>query len=431
MKPDDKPTAERTGQSVRLRAFGHASIKATHHKTLELTADPQVTESGTCIIGVAAEAPMDGLLGLHGPVRLTLSCGGAADSVRARMNPYFIASDPLIVRIHPDPQHRSLCIGADKAAADLDRDLVGALQSPRAELDITITPEPDGRPAQGVLFVVATPIGDRRDLSPRAEATLRSVDLIVAEDTRTARTLLGGVRADILSLHDHNERGRVPEVIDRLGRGDRVALISEAGMPLVSDPGFHLVRAAAEADCLIVPVPGPDAVTTALSIAGLPTDAFQFIGFLPRKAGERRRRLADLRDSPQSTVFFEAPHRILDSLDAVTAELGDRAIAACRNLTKPGEEVLRGTAAAVADRLRARDAVRGEFTVVIAPGQPEAPTGLSDELTAVARSLVEAGVPTKTISAALAKGTGASKRDMFNLVLTLKDGSAGDPGTRE
>lgn len=426
MKPDDKSTVEKPGHPVRLRALGHASIKATHHKTLELTADQQLSGSGTCIIGVAAEASMDALLGLRGPVRLTLSCGGLADSVRARMNPLFIASDPLIVRIHPAPQHRSLCIGADKSAADLDRDLIAALQSPGAELDISITPEPDGRPVPGVLFVVATPIGDRRDLSPRADATLRSVDLIVAEDTRTARTLLGGVRAEMLSLHDHNERGRVPEVIDRLGQGDRVALISEAGMPLVSDPGFHLVRAAADADCLVVPVPGPDAVTTALSVAGLPTDAFQFIGFLPRKAGERRRRLAELRDCPQSTVFFEAPHRILDSLDAAAAELGDRAITACRNLTKPGEEILRGTAASVADRLRARDAVRGEFTVVIAPGEPEAPTGLSDELAAVARSLVEAGVPTKTIGTALAKGTGASKRDMFNLVLTLKDGSAKD-----
>lgn len=407
---------------VRLQARGHPGIKATHHKTLEWTAAADLTAGGTCMVGVAVAAETEALCRLRGRVRITLRCGDAGDVVTARMNPFYIRDDPLIVRRHPAPQHRSLCIAADKAAADLDRALVAALQQPDAVLDIEIAADPrrGDDPGPGVVFVVATPIGDRRDFSARAVATLHSVDLIVAEDTRSARDLLGPTRADLLSMHDHNERQRTPGLLRRLAAGDRVALISEAGMPLLSDPGYVLVRQAVAAGCLIAPVPGPDAVTTALGIAGLPTDAFQFIGFLPRKPGERRRRLAALDAAPLSSVFFEAPHRMLDCLDDITAALGDRPLAACRNLTKPGEEVLRGSAADIAAVLRARDAVRGEFTVVVGPGAPAVTADLSPDLTAMAASLVEAGVATRTVAAALARATGASRRDMFNAVLALK-----------
>ena len=407
--------------SVTIRARGHPNIRATHANTFELTPDASVTTSGTCIIGIDAEWSEGALLALRGAVRITIRSGSIEETVRARINPTFIRGDPLVIRRHPDPQPRSLCIAAEKGSAALDRALAEALRQPDADLEVTL--EMLGAPdaSDGALFVIATPIGNPGDLSPRALATLHSVDLIVAEDTRTTRALIGRGAPDMLSLHDHNERGRVAEVLRRLGAGARVALVSEAGMPLISDPGFVLVRAAAAENYLISPVPGPDAVTSALSISGLPTDDFRFIGFLPRKAGERRSALAALRTASYSTVFFEAPHRILDALEALVEETGDRRIAACRNMTKPGEEAIRGRASEVIAVLRDREIIRGEFTVVVECAAAAPDTGLDDALLQMAQSLVDAGVPTKTISAALAKATGASRRDMFSIVLGLKN----------
>jgi len=408
-------------EPVIIRAKGHPNIRATHANTFELTPDASVTTSGTCIIGIDAAWDDAALLSLRGPVEITIRAGSVEQTVRARINPTYIPGDPLIIRKHPDPQPRSLCIDAEKGSAALDRALIEPLRQPGSDLQMIFQPTAAPGPDDGVLFVVATPIGNIADLSPRALATLRGADLIVAEDTRTTRALLGRGAPEMLSLHDHNERDRVDRVLGRLAGGARVALVSEAGMPLISDPGFVLVRAAAAENILISPVPGPDAVTSALAISGLPADDFRFIGFPPRKPGDRRKTLAEHASAPYSLVFLEAPQRLLDTLSDLIAEIGDRRVAACRNMTKPGEEVIRGLASEVRALLAARDQVRGEFTVVVdRADKASAEVGIGDDLLRMTESLVEAGMPTKAISAALAKATGAPRREMFQVVLGLK-----------
>jgi len=413
-------TTKPRGGIVTITARGHPNIKASHENTLELTRDETVTQAGTCIIGVGGHWPEKDLLNLKGGVRITVRCGEAEDVLTARMNPTNILGDPFIIRRHPEPQPRSLCIGATKGSSALNRTLIAALRAPESQLEMVIE-ETGEHPPQGVLFVVATPIGDVRDLSPRASATLASVDLIAAEDTRTTRVLLGGGTPEMMALHDHNERERTHTVLDRLGRGEKVAIVSEAGTPLISDPGFVLVRAAAKAGHLVSPVPGPDALTSALTVAGLPTDDLRFIGFLPRKTGERRTTLQSLSQVNHSTVFFEAPHRVLETLAAIHEELGERPLALCRNLTKPGEEVLRGIPSELMNTLSTRDRVRGEFTVVVDRARDRVETKVDDALLTMAENLAKAGVPTKVIAQALSTATGRQRREMFQLVLKIKE----------
>jgi 16S rRNA (cytidine1402-2'-O)-methyltransferase len=415
-------------RSVTLRALGHANITGRHARTFELVREPSVSSSGTCIVGVAAEYEPQELLALRGSVRIDLACGSAHDTVAAEINPFYIESDPLIVRIHPQPQHRSFCIGADKGAADLSPDLIAALQRPGGELEMTVTET--AQTVRGALFLVGMPIGNRLDLSPRAMSTLRSADLIMAEDTRTAAQFfgqnLGPVRGKLVSCHDHNERARAAEVLAALADGGRVALVSEAGMPLISDPGYVLVREAVQAGMLVTSVPGPDAVTTALSLAGLPASDFRFIGFLPSSAGQLERALGSIADAPYTSVMFEAPHRLIKTLERVSALFGSRPIAACRNLTMPGEEAFRGTADEVAKRISASDAERGQFVLVIAPAERTVTEGLDATMRALAHQLLEDGVPTKTVAKAITKATGGKRRDAFQAILDLKD--ALDPG---
>lgn len=408
-------------EPVIIRAKGHPNIRATHANTFELTPDASVTTSGTCIIGIDASWDETALLGLRGPVDITIRVADIQETVRARVNPTYISNDPLIIRKHPDPQPRSLCIDAEKGSAALERRMVEALREADSQLEMIFQQTAAPGPDDAALFVVATPIGNIADLSPRALATLRGADLIVAEDTRTTRALLGKGAPEMLSLHDHNERARVDRVLSHLSEGARVALVSEAGMPLISDPGFVLVRAAAAENILISPVPGPDAVTSALAISGLPADDFRFIGFPPRKPGDRRKALAEHASAPYSLVFLEAPQRLLDTLTDLIIEIGDRRVAVCRNMTKPGEEVIRGLASEVRAALATRDQVRGEFTIVVdRADKASTDTSLGDDLLRMTESLIEAGLPTKAISAALAKASGAPRREMFQLVLELK-----------
>ena len=221
------------------------------------------------------------------------------------------------------------------------------------------------------LYVVGTPIGNLEDLSPRAARVLREVALVAAEDTRVTRRLLAhiGAHPRIMSFHEHNWRERLEAVLETLVE-DNAALVSDAGMPGVSDPGRQLVAAAAERGIRIESVPGPSAVTTALAVSGLPADAFQFLGFLPRRRRERREKLREAAASPLTLALFEAPHRLRATLEDISLIFGDRPIAVCRELTKLHEEVFRGTAAAALEHF---DAPRGEFALVIAGAPPEAP----------------------------------------------------------
>ncbi len=213
------------------------------------------------------------------------------------------------------------------------------------------------------LFVVATPIGNLEDVTLRALRVLREVSLIAAEDTRTARKLLAhhGIRNRLLSYNDHNKAARIPRLLHALREGD-VALVSEGGTPVISDPGLDLVAAALEAGFAVTPVPGPSAVTAALAVSGLASRQFTYLGFLPRRAGERRRLFAAIRDDPRAIVAFESPHRLRASLTALRDALGDRRLAVCRELTKKFEEVFRGT---LSEALAHFSEPRGEFTLVI------------------------------------------------------------------
>jgi len=218
------------------------------------------------------------------------------------------------------------------------------------------------------LYVVATPIGNLEDVTLRALRVLREVSLIAAEDTRTTRKLLAhhGIRNRLLSYNDHNKAARIPRLLQALREGD-VALVSEGGTPVISDPGLDLVAAALDAGFAAVPVPGPSAVTAALAVSGLPVRQFTYLGFLPRRAGERRRLLAGFRDDPRTLVAFESPHRLRASLTALLDALGERRVAVCRELTKAFEEVFRGT---LSEALARFAEPRGEFTLVIEGARP-------------------------------------------------------------
>jgi 16S rRNA (cytidine1402-2'-O)-methyltransferase len=220
---------------------------------------------------------------------------------------------------------------------------------------------------RGTLYVVATPIGNLEDLTQRAVRVLREVDLIACEDTRHSRRLLDhfGIDKPVLSYHEHNEQERAADLIARLGSGANIALISDAGTPLISDPGYRVVAAAAQAGIPIVPVPGPSALLSALAVSGLPTDSFYYGGFLPAKSVQRRKALASVAALDCTLVFYEAPHRILESLGDIASIMPHRSIVVAREMTKIHEEYLRGTAAEVAARLAERASVKGEITLVI------------------------------------------------------------------
>lgn len=409
-----------------FRCRGHPNIRATHAKTLELTADSAITEAGTCIVGVDCQVDEDALLQLRGAVRVRLSCGGAADVLSARINPFFRRGDPLIFRRNPDPGPRTFALAASKGAAMLDRDLVAALKHDDAELTVEIEQLAEGDSIAGALFVVGTPIGNEADISGRALDTLQSVDLVAAEDTRTIKAFLDrhGIRCRAVSFHDHNERHRTPQVIEKLLAGNRVALVSEAGMPLLSDPGFNLVRAAHESEIPVTVVPGPDAVTSALSVSGVAPNDFRFIGFLPRKSGARQKLFGDLKSMSYTTVFFEAPHRILETLADLQEVLGDREVVVCKNLTKPGEDIIRGEPGQVADRIADNGQPRGELAIVVSGKPPvadqESRPELEPNLATMVESLLGDGVPTKTIAAAIAHATNMNKRDAYEFVIGLK-----------
>lgn len=218
----------------------------------------------------------------------------------------------------------------------------------------------------GALVLVATPIGNLGDLSARALDVLRDADVIAAEDTRHTRRLLGhfGIETRVVSLFEHNERARIPELLERVRGGERVAVVTDAGSPGISDPGFPLVRAAVASGVRVESVPGASAVITALQVSGLPTDAFTFVGFLPPKREARRRRLLELTERRETVVAFESPHRIEACLTDLEEVWGERPIALARELTKVHEQVVRGTAREVRAGLRA-DQRRGEMVLVL------------------------------------------------------------------
>lgn len=268
------------------------------------------------------------------------------------------------------------------------------------------------------LVVAGTPIGRIADASPRLAGELAAADVIAAEDTRRLRRLLAELRisstAKVVSYFEGNEQQRTPALLAEVAAGQRVVLVSDAGMPMVSDPGYRLVAAVVAADLPLTVVPGPSAALAALAVSGLPVDRFCFEGFLPRRAGERTRRLAEMADEPRTLVFFEAPHRTAATLDAMGEAFGgDRSAAVCRELTKTHEEVRRGPLAELAREL-ATD-VRGEVTIVVAGATPD-PTPAVDaaELRRAVTDRTREGMSRKDAVAEVARLRGLSRKVVYD-----------------
>jgi 16S rRNA (cytidine1402-2'-O)-methyltransferase len=282
-----------------------------------------------------------------------------------------------------------------------------------------VTDAPDG-----LLVLAGTPIGDPDDAPPALVRELAAADVIAAEDTRRLRRLAVALAAEIpgriVSYFEGNEAARTPELVEALSAGARVLLVSDAGMPSVSDPGYRLVAATVAAGVRVTAVPGPSAVLTALAVSGLPMDRFCFEGFPPRRSGERSRRLAALRDEERTMVFFESRHRLVATLDAMVLAFGDdRRAAACRELTKTHEEVRRGTLGELA--AWARGGVLGEITIVVAGATAARAVATVDDAAALVAEREAAGVARKEAIAAVAREFGLPKRAVYAAVVARRD----------
>lgn len=281
----------------------------------------------------------------------------------------------------------------------------------------------------GVLYVVATPIGNLADLTRRAEQVLKEVDLIAAEDTRHTRQLLSalGLHKPLQSHHEHNEAKSAGLILAELKRGATVALVTDAGTPGLSDPGVRLVRSAQEAGIQVVPVPGASAVAAALSVAGIEGEEFVFYGFLPAKRAARRQKLKEVQDRPERLVFFEAPHRLAESLQDMAEILGDRPAAVLRELTKVHEEIRRAPLSALAAEFGGRP-VKGEITLVVS-GSPAAAEGEREGLEEELRVQMAGGkIPLKRLAAELAQRRNLSRNEVYRLALRIQREVVSAPG---
>jgi 16S rRNA (cytidine1402-2'-O)-methyltransferase len=272
----------------------------------------------------------------------------------------------------------------------------------------------------GVLYIVATPIGNLEDITLRALRVLKEVDLIAAEDTRHTRNLLShyDIQTPLTSYHEHNERTKAQPLVKRLVSGENIALVSDAGTPAISDPGYRLVVDAVHAGIQVIPLPGASALAATLSAAGLPTDCFAFEGFLPAKKQERIARLQELKNDPRTLVFYEAPHRLKESLQDMQQIFGERQIVIGRELSKVHEEFLRGTVSDVIARLADRE-VKGEVTIVVHGCTDECQVSEENIGTEIHR-LIDEGMGIKDISELLGERYRISKRQIYQLALKLK-----------
>jgi 16S rRNA (cytidine1402-2'-O)-methyltransferase len=267
----------------------------------------------------------------------------------------------------------------------------------------------------GTLYVVATPIGNLEDITYRAVRVLKEADLIACEDTRHTAKLLHqyGIEKPTVSYHEHNEAARAEELVAKLTAGLNIAQVSDAGMPGISDPGYRVIHLAIERGIEVVPIPGASAVVAALAASGLPTDSFQFLGFLPAKSGQRRTVLEALRHAEQTTVVYEAPHRIVETIKDIVELLGaERPVVLARELTKVHEEFIRGSAAEVLAAVQQRE-VKGEITVVIGKGASEKQAGKKDMASRLAEIMREQQLDEKAGLKVLAKERGLSKSEVY------------------
>jgi 16S rRNA (cytidine1402-2'-O)-methyltransferase len=287
-------------------------------------------------------------------------------------------------------------------------------------------PLPEEKKLTSILFLVATPIGNLEDISLRALRVLKEADLIACEDTRHTAKLLRhyGIATPRESHHEHNEANHTRRLLGLLREGKNIALVSDAGTPLLSDPGYSLVRACRQEGFTVVPIPGPSAVVTALSASGLPTESFFFAGFLPPKKGLRRKKLQEIAGVPATLIFYEAPHRLLAALEDLCEILGARQACIARELTKVHEEWLRGTLPEILAALRARSQILGEITLLVDRGSPETIPAQTGWPTSIARHLQEemqrTGASQKEALKAIARQRGISRKEAYRQLLACK-----------
>jgi 16S rRNA (cytidine1402-2'-O)-methyltransferase len=411
--------------SVSFVCRGHPNVTGTHGKTVEFTRDLDISRRATCVLGVASEHDDHALLALRGPVEVTLESDGARDVFTATISPFFLGDSSLVFRRGPGLRGRTIGFAASKTAAAIDRDLVARLTSSDRELRVTITATGAGT-AVGALFVVSLPIGNDGDIGRRAIEVLERVDLVLAEDTRRLHALserIGAGFAPATSYHDHNETQRVEGVLERLRRGDRVALVSDAGTPLCSDPGYVVVSRAVAEDIPVCPVPGPSAALAVLAASGLPVDRFVFGGFLPRRSAARREAVRDLTALGCAVVVYEAAPRVAETLVDIAAVRPDWRVCLGREMTKTFEEFRQGSPQALADEI-GTEKLLGECALVIAPppdadAPPPAGNATDGEIDDVLRSLLAQGVPASTLAQALRVMPGIGRNQAYERVLAL------------
>lgn len=288
-----------------------------------------------------------------------------------------------------------------------------------------INPRGEKPQGEGVLYIVATPIGNLEDMTLRGIRILREVDLVACEDTRHTRALLNryGIGKPLVSYFDHNQQVRGEQILTELAAGKRVALVSDAGTPTISDPGYRLVRDAAAMGIRVEPIPGPSAVVAALSASGIPTDTFTFIGFLPSRRPRRRQELSRLSREQRTLVFYESPRRAVDTLRDMVEILGDRDAVLARELTKIHETFLRGTLSSIVENL-SMTGVRGEVVILVAPPAPECPTDTEEtqEVPDRLRRLIGEGVSLRDAVAMVAKESGIPRSTLYTTALSVVKG---------
>jgi 16S rRNA (cytidine1402-2'-O)-methyltransferase len=280
----------------------------------------------------------------------------------------------------------------------------------------------EAEPLAPGLYVVATPIGNLGDMTIRALATLAAAEIVLCEDTRTSGKLMErfAIKTRLWSYHEHNAQKVRPEILERLKQGGTIALISDAGMPLVSDPGYRLVKEAAELGIPVTACPGASAVLTGLALSGLPTDRFLFAGFVPQKQGERTKLFTEFAKLKATLIFFESPHRIVETLHDLATTLPGRHVAVTRELTKLHEEVLRGRAEEIAAQLEERAAVKGEITLLVGPPEGEEEVSETELETAITQTLAE--MPASKAASEVAKRFNLNRSDIYQRILARREG---------
>jgi 16S rRNA (cytidine1402-2'-O)-methyltransferase len=275
---------------------------------------------------------------------------------------------------------------------------------------------------KGILYVVATPIGNREDITLRALNILREVDLVAAEDTRKSGNLLAHYRIKnrLISFHEHNENTRTPQLINKLLDGTTIALVSNAGTPSVSDPGYRLIKAAIANKITVTPIPGVSAAIAAMSVSGLPTDSFVFIGFAPKKKGKRLKYLTELSAEPRPLIFYESPQRISSLMEEIISCIGDRNAILAREMTKLHEEFVRGTVSQILKTISARTAVKGECTLVVAGAKASKQIDAEIVNTEIKNALQKDQNGLSEIARNIAKKYGLAKNEVYNLALKIR-----------